>query len=503
MTWNPKSLGGIPWLAIGLLGIFLVSLALRFWQLSRFNTLVFDEVYYANFAAGYLRGEQQFGGHPPISTYIHALGIWISERLGWGDQTLRNSLTRSDLATFSYRWTNALFGAFFPLVIGAIAFQLTRRKDYTFIAALFAAVDGMFLVESRYALNNIYLVLFGLLGHLFLLLALRAVSLRHQREGGHFGAIALHLTLMGLFFGASIGIKWNGAAFLLGAGAMWAIAWGVKLLNRWRKTPDAEPGTAASPLEFFPRLNLGWVIYGFALIPAITYYLSWIPYMQLKPGVSFWEWQGRVLDYHSRVAGASAHPYCSPWYSWPLMVRPVAYFYKTSDSPLDPTLNPSPVPTSGNVIFDVHAMGNPFLWWFAAIAILLFAVTLLFRAWDWLQKSPPEDPLQDFTLLPHRPSATWTATFFVVNWLTNWLPWIKVSRCIFIYHYMGAFTFSLLAIALIVSNWLRSPQRPYRAVAITTIFLVIAAFVFWMPFYLGLPLSSMEVTIRRWFPSWI
>ena len=28
MTWNQKSLGNIPWLAIGLLGIFLVSLAL-------------------------------------------------------------------------------------------------------------------------------------------------------------------------------------------------------------------------------------------------------------------------------------------------------------------------------------------------------------------------------------------------------------------------------------------------------------------------------------------
>lgn len=39
---------------IGLVSIFFVSLALRFWGLDRFNTLVFDEVYYAKFGHNYL-----------------------------------------------------------------------------------------------------------------------------------------------------------------------------------------------------------------------------------------------------------------------------------------------------------------------------------------------------------------------------------------------------------------------------------------------------------------
>ena len=34
--------------------IFLLSLGLRFWNLGQFNTLVFDEVYYAKFANHYL-----------------------------------------------------------------------------------------------------------------------------------------------------------------------------------------------------------------------------------------------------------------------------------------------------------------------------------------------------------------------------------------------------------------------------------------------------------------
>jgi dolichyl-phosphate-mannose--protein O-mannosyl transferase len=62
---------------LGMLGIFLVSLTLRFWQLERFNTLVFDEVYCANFANDYLTKTPFFNAHPPLSQYIIAIGIWI------------------------------------------------------------------------------------------------------------------------------------------------------------------------------------------------------------------------------------------------------------------------------------------------------------------------------------------------------------------------------------------------------------------------------------------
>jgi len=51
--------------------------------------------------------------------------------------------------------------------VAGIAYQLSHRRSYAFIAAL-AAADGLFLVESRYALNNVYLVIFGLLGSGFI-----------------------------------------------------------------------------------------------------------------------------------------------------------------------------------------------------------------------------------------------------------------------------------------------------------------------------------------------
>ncbi len=45
------------------------------WQLERFNTLVFDEVYYAKFANDYLTKTPFFNAHPPLSQYIIAIGI--------------------------------------------------------------------------------------------------------------------------------------------------------------------------------------------------------------------------------------------------------------------------------------------------------------------------------------------------------------------------------------------------------------------------------------------
>ena len=149
----------IPWFSLGMIGLFLFSLTLRFWGISRFNTLVFDEVYHAKFANIFLNKTSFFDAHPPLGKYIIAIGIWIGNFLPFGKDIV-NNLTGSELSTFSYRWMIALTGSFIPLVVAGIAYQLSYRRSYAFIAGLFAAVDGLLLVESRYALNNIYLVFF-------------------------------------------------------------------------------------------------------------------------------------------------------------------------------------------------------------------------------------------------------------------------------------------------------------------------------------------------------
>ena len=475
--------------------VFLVGAALRFWGLSRFNTLVFDEVYYAKFANNYLTRTQFFNAHPPLSQYIIAIGIWIGSHLPFGQDSV-NSLTGSLRSTWSYRWLNALTGSFIPLVVAGIAYQLSYRRSYAFIAALFAATDGLFLVESRYALNNVYLVIFGLLGQWFLLLAL-------ERDGRRRG---FWLALAGIGFGASAAIKWNGLWFLLGAYLIWMAAWMI----RWFQSPrhsapnQHQPNVIQTPLQNLTQLNVWHVLFYLAIIPALVYSLEWIPHLQLNPTPGFWEVQKQILQYHQRIAsGSKVHPYCSVWYTWPLMIRPVAYFYQTAQTATEPlpVMGPPLPAADAKVIYDVHAMGNPALWWLSTAAILLLLWIVAQRIWIWttasrrFNASSFGDGLQT--------ADTWIALYLVLNWLANLLPWVRVTRCTFLYHYMGASVFAGLAIAFVVDQCLHSYRREFRALGVTIIFLILLAFVFWMPIYLGLALSPESYKFRMWLPSWI
>ncbi|HEY9666757.1 MAG TPA: dolichyl-phosphate-mannose--protein O-mannosyl transferase, partial [Coleofasciculaceae cyanobacterium] len=97
----------------------------------------------------------------------------------------------------------------------------------------------------------------------------------------------------------------------------------------------------------------------------------------------------------------------------------------------------------------------------------------------------------------------WSALYLVLAWLASLLPWVRVTRCTFLYHYMGASVFSGLALAWLVDNWLHSEKTHYRSASITVIFFILLAFAFWLPIYLGLPLSARDYQVRMWFRSWI
>jgi dolichyl-phosphate-mannose-protein mannosyltransferase len=512
----------LPWFGLGMTVIFLISVALRFWGLGRFNTLVFDEVYYAKFANNYLTNTQFFNAHPPLSQYIIAIGMWIGSHLPIGQDTV-NGLTGSLRSTWSYRWLNALTGSFIPLVVGALAYELNRRKTLALIAALFAATDGLFLVESRYALNNVYLVILGLLGQLFFLKALE----RKQRRW-------LNLALSGVFFGASACIKWNGLWFLLSVYMLWCAAWAMKWLQKFFKTPlllppgtDVEPAhdkhsasrassqeakeqernsflsgrqiatrdsrTIATPLQNLTQLKVIPFLWNFGIIPVVTYSLLWIPHLQMNPEPGFWQAQYDILTFHEKIGdGPKVHPYCSQWYSWILMWRPVAYFYQTARDTVEQVPAYPPLPNgSFKYVYDVHAMGNPFLWWLSTAAIVWLLVLLIKRLVEGMGWKIAPTP------------STWIALYFVFGWLANLLPWVRVTRCTFLYHYMGASVFSGLALAWLVDRWLHSSKTHYRSASITIIFLVVLAFLFWLPIYLGLPLPVPSYRLRMWFRSWI
>ncbi|BAZ02392.1 glycosyl transferase family protein [Tolypothrix tenuis PCC 7101] len=489
------------WFQIGLVGIFLFSFALRFWGLSRFNTLVFDEVYFATFGNNYLINKPFFNAHPPLSQYIIGIGIWLGSHFHFGQEPV-NGLAGSLLSPWNYRWINALTGSFIPVVVAAIAYQISHRRSFALLAGLFTACDGLFLVESRYALNNIYIVIFGLLGQWFLLLAL---DNQKQRR-------ALWLIASGIAFGASTGTKWNGLWFLLGAYLLWITAWLIRFLHSWTSQKSffgsidktaIEPllTKVQTPLQNLTQLNIFQMISYLGIIPAIVYSLIWIPHLRLDTRYDFIEVHRQILNFHLHMGGNSpaVHPYCAAWYKWPFMTRPMAYYYQTARNFSDPlpVMGPNLPAADGRVIYDVHAMGNPFLWWFGMAAMLFIAAMLLSKLVIPLWKK------QRLAISDHLAVDTWIALYIVINYAANLLPWVKVTRCVFIYHYICAVVFVFLAIAWFVDQCLRSYHRELRALGVTISFMILAAFIFWLPIYLGLPLTSEGYKLRMLFNSWI
>jgi dolichyl-phosphate-mannose-protein mannosyltransferase len=457
-----------------MVGIWLFCLVLRFWKITQFNTLVFDEVYYAQFARNYLTRTTFFNAHPPLSQYIIAIGIWLGSYLPSSPENM-NDLTGSLLSTFSYRWINAFIGSFLPLLIGAIAYQLSRKVSYTVIAAILAALDGLLLVESRYALNNIYLVLFGLLGHLFFLMGLRSYNLKRWS----------YLTLSGIFLGCCVGIKWNGLAYLVGIILLWII---VKI---WTPIKD-EISELSQKLQeeklapIHPLINIGQIkIYQLIMIliviPLATYRIIWIPHLSMNPEYDFWEMQRQILTYHQGIgSGPEVHPYCSNWYSWPILWRPIGYFYGTVND--------------GQFIYDVHALGNPLLWWFSGLAILVLSLLII-------QVVFTDRPIKfkHLSQLAH----LLTIIYLVVNYSVNLFPWMLVTRCTFIYHYMPSLIFAILALTWILNRWFEGTNNLLKHSGVMIVLLIIVAFIFWLPIYLGLPLSVKDFDLRMIMPNWI
>lgn len=472
---------------LGIAGIFWVALMMRMWNLGQFDAPVFDEVYFPVFAENYLDGESFYDVHPPLGKYIIALGIQLLGRGEWG-----------------YRIMPAFMGALIPVLVAGVAYRLTYWRNYALLAGALMLTDGLFLVESRYGLMNVFLVAFGFAAQIFML-----TGLVHKGANK-----AVLFMCSGVMLGAAIAVKFNGLFFSLLFIALMILAWGVKWL--WPQH--------LSHLGVLARIvEVRWWHYLFCFIlPAFVFYaIAWIPHLILMPQTgaqlpesSLWiptwvpelfhpvlEFCRPLLEFLRAVVSINqslinghtgsnlvvtddtpVHPYCSTslwplvrqlpilpnllpqefWgagaWSWPVLGRPVGYYFNSE----------------GNIWRAVHALGNPILWWLGIVAI----VGLSLRGLRRLRGVP---------------------AYLLLGFAANYLPWFLISRCVFIYHYMSALAFVIMALAWVACWWLHDLRRWVRGVGVTVVTLVIAGLFFFAPVWFGLPLSSGEFYARMWF----
>ena len=268
----------------------------------------FDEVYHAKTALQYLRGEPPTEWvHPPTAKLLIAVGV----------------------AAFGYHpWAWRLAPAVAGILLAPVFFLLARRVLATERAALLATIllllDGVYLVQSRVAMTNVFAVLFQLLSALLLLRAATADRLR-------LGAIAA----LGLALGLALSTRWTSLF-------AWAFLGLVYLALRKRRAFRAR------------ELALGFL--AFALLPAAVYLLSYVPWM--RQGHTVWEairWQKDIWRYHADLT--ATHAYFSRWWTWPFLYRPTWYFWWSGQG----------------VVRGIVALGNPAIWW-ASVPAAAWAV---------------------------------------------------------------------------------------------------------------------------------
>ncbi|MDX2272302.1 MAG: phospholipid carrier-dependent glycosyltransferase [Cyanobacteriota bacterium] len=456
-------------LTLGATLIFAVGLLMRLWQLNQYAAPVFDEVYFPEFAKKYLDGVSFYDVHPPLGKYLIVLGIYAFGRNEIG-----------------YRLLTALFGALIPVLVAGVMYRLTYQRNLALLAGGLLLTDGLFLVESRYGLMNVFLVAFGMAAQIFLLTGLEQRGWRRT----------LLFSLSGVMLGSATAVKWNGLWFCIMFAGLGVLVWTVVL---------AKP-------QWIPRLGvlgeirqMRWWHYAFCFmaVPLLVYYIQWIPHIQLNPQkditirpglISVVDYTRSVMEVNKALLSGqtagnlivdenqSVHPYCSsslrslgsafpalkPYlnnrlasagaWSWPVMARPVGYYFDGSN----------------NIWRGVTAIGNPLLWWMSTASILILAVR----------------GLRQFQMV---------GAYLLIGYAANYLPWFIVSRCVFIYHYMSALAFSVMALALLVYEMVHHPDRIEKATGLTVVTSVLLAQLFFMPIWYGIPLTPGQFYQRMWF----
>ena len=165
-----------------------------------------------------------------------------------------------------------------------------------------------------------------------------------------------------------------------------------------------------------------------------------------------------MYSYHFGLQ--AGHPASSPWWSWPLDLKPVWFYSHSFDF---------------NQIAVVYNGGNPALFWASVPAILVS----LFLAWR---------------------RRSWALLLITMAFAFQFVPWMRVERATFQYHYLTAVMFAFIAVAYLLDEILR--DRTLRDYGIA--FLVAAGVLGLMiyPLNSALAMPDWYINAARALPPW-
>lgn len=451
---------------IGLFLILGLALLTRFWNLGNFSYPVFNETGYATMATQYLAGTAFIDAHPPVARFIFALAA----KLGGADGSDRFGTSDIPYGDFPYRLlrgASALAGVLLMLFIMLLVKEVTKSPVAGLLAGFLALFENFLVVQSRYILADIFLVLFGVAGLWFFL--------RKDREIFKNPKWYLWLALASLFFGLAIGVKVSGVVFLL-------TAWFIYLLKIPK--PERKASIFGIFLIIIPFLVVFTAMFAhFSLfspdapvwnhikvgkVSAVTEIFEKLrtqnPFLKFGPKIGlarqrFMESSfGLLLNVASHFEKFDHRDYSSPWYTWPLMLKPITILKVPSDT--------------GQTIISIF--GNPIIWWGGLIALIAILIGRL------------------------RSDAFKNADFLLFGYGVNLLLMAFSPRELFIYHYLPSLIFLISITAIALSKLVAVKPKIFLALLV----LVLAGFIFFSPLTYGTPLSRAVLEWTIWLPSW-
>ena len=195
---------------------------------------------------------------------------------------------------------------------------------------------------------------------------------------------------------------------------------------------DANEPAAPSPRGWLrPGWRLGlpwlWAMACMVVIPVVVYAASYWPWVELgntwlegfpldHAGQTFLALQQQMYDYHNNLR--ATHAASSPWWAWPFDLKPV-WFYLGSLA-------------EGWTALTYDA-GNLVLFWLSVPAMAWVAFTA------WRRRSL-------------------ALSLVMIGFACQWLPWARIDRATFQYHYYTSLPFVILALAYFLAELWHGPS---------------------------------------------
>jgi dolichyl-phosphate-mannose-protein mannosyltransferase len=448
------------------------------------NGEVFDEIYFGVDGHDDLLGISYFDPEPPVAKYLIGAGEWTYGMWRKLTEGLSGSPANLGFNTLGWRLAPCIFGSLCIPLMYLLAIQLWRNRWFAVTAATLSCFDGLFFIESRVAVIDVFPIFFIILSYALFLIHLKSKTPRMS--------IAT-LILTGVSLGLGVASKWIDLAAL--ASILFflvarPLVRDVEIrIGSWSWGPLGD--SAGIPGKVGSRLYTHMLVLALILIPIAIYLLSWVPWFFFTGPYAFHSFNDLVQYnywmYEYQATLKATHPYSSKWYTWPFLIRPVAYYYESIALGYGSN--------GQKLVGGMVDLGNPVIWWASIPAMLwLLYYTIRDRSWQGL--------------------VIW------VGFATQYFPFAHVTRILFLYHMFGGLIFMILGLAFVLAKInasqtaiveSRTGERrlvwvPWVVPAFLT--LAIVTFFFFYPVWTALPISQEAYLSgfpfgKMWLESWI